>query len=187
MNRFEQLLDSIVGDTQTKAAKLLDLWEAGHVDDDLFTDALVHLIDQSRGKAANAAVNVLRDYVEEQLDAPVLVDPSISRPRTEALNKAVGTILAADADTRMQVERLATGETLDAAHYTYGNTLRGMREVEGWTRGLEADACQLCRWWARDGRVWKKQHRMPVHTGCKCHQIPTVTKTDNYQTTNAIN
>src|SRR5690625_6970662 len=42
----------------------------------------------------------------------------------------------------------------------------------GWTRLLDAEGCELCDWWARDGRVWPKRHPMPRHKGCKCQQLP---------------
>ncbi|MGM0700385.1 MAG: hypothetical protein ACQEVD_16185 [Actinomycetota bacterium] len=175
---FEALMDSIIGDTTTKANKLLDLWEAGDIDDGLFADALVYLVDQSRGRASSAALTVLRDYIETGIEAAALVTPALPDTATERLTKAATTILGSGLDTRMQVERLAAGETLAAAHRTYADTMAATPHVTGWTRGLDGGACELCQWWARDGRVWPSDHPMPTHTGCKCHPVPTVRRTE---------
>lgn len=171
---FEGLLESIIGDTTAKADRLLGLWEAGDIDDDMFAGTLVTLVDQSRGRSSRAALDVLRTYIETALAAPAVVTPIVTEPAAERLGKAVATILGSDLDTRMQVERLATGETLDAAHRTYSDTMAADPHVSGWTRGLNSGACQLCQWWARDGRVWQSTHPMPTHTGCKCHPVPTI-------------
>lgn len=44
--------------------------------------------------------------------------------------------------------------------------------VTGWTRSLNGEACQLCTWWWRAGRVWTADHPMPAHKGCICTPQP---------------
>lgn len=176
---FEELLDSIIGDTTAKANALLDMWEADDIDDDTFAGALVVLVDRSRGRGANAAVGVLRSYVESGLGSPVLVTPVLPETAQDRLGRAVGTILGSDLDTRMQVDRLAAGETLGAAHRAYDDTMAATPQISGWTRGLNSDACELCRWWSRGGKVWPATHTMPTHTGCKCHPVPTLKEKRN--------
>lgn len=79
--------------------------------------------------------------------------------------------------TRM--ERLARAEAIDAAQSGYGKAMARSEKVEGWKRGLESDACQLCTWWWRDGRIWPKNHTMPTHPGCACSQEFVTTTVDN--------
>ena len=78
--------------------------------------------------------------------------------------------------------RLAFNEPVQAATFTFSEHIEKSKVVSGWRRGTEPDACQLCRWWARDGRVWEPSHAMPRHPGCTCHQVPVVNvETTNYQ------
>lgn len=72
------------------------------------------------------------------------------------------------AQTRLQ--RLAVAEVRKAAHDAHNEAVRRSPAVTGWVRDLEPEACQLCRWWHRDGRVWPADHPMPRHTGCDCGQ-----------------
>lgn len=98
------------------------------------------------------------------------------------ISEALGTIMVDDGtDRAMQLERLADNEPKAAAADGSRDALRRSKRVKGWTRSLEADACQLCLWWWREGRTWQPDHPMPRHTGCTCTQTPVVTTTENYQ------
>lgn len=90
--------------------------------------------------------------------------------------KAVDTILA-DGETEvavMRLGRMALAETIEAARDRVAEVMRGQKRVEGWTRQTDSDPCELCQWWARDGRVWPASHEMPTHKGCACAQRFTV-------------
>ena len=82
-----------------------------------------------------------------------------------------------------RLDRLARNEPVQAATHGAEQAMAEDDRVSGWTRGLEAEACELCRWWWRNGRVWQPDHPMPRHTGCVCHPVPVVdVSTDNAQT-----
>lgn len=75
----------------------------------------------------------------------------------------------ASADPReTQVARLARCEPLEAAQQASHDAMQRQPLVEGWIRHMDADPCQLCVWWWREGRVWPKAHPMPTHKGCNC-------------------
>lgn len=179
---FENALGALTGKVKLRAEALLDAFESGQITQGTFITAMADVTVQARAQGATYAVSVLRDYVETALEVPVAVSPAMPPADIDRLEKAVVTILGSDQDTRMQIVRLATGETLDAAHKAYGDTMAGMKTVKGWTRGLDSDPCELCVWWAREGRVFRPQHAMARHTGCACHPVPTVQKTADYQT-----
>lgn len=67
-----------------------------------------------------------------------------------------------------RIARLARAEPLEAAQQATHEAMQQQPLVEGWIRQMDADPCQLCRWWWREGRVWPKAHPMPRHTGCNC-------------------
>lgn len=139
--------------------------------------------------AGNSAAAALGDLA---LSAAVTVQTGtpaaplgITRPASDPdrLNKAARTILDdldITADTlgrreslqaaQTRVERLAVAEVRKAAHDAHDEAVRRSPAVTGWVRDLEPDACQLCRWWWREGRVWPANHPMPRHTGCDCGQ-----------------
>lgn len=76
-------------------------------------------------------------------------------------------------DVLMRLARLARAEYGEAGQRGYQKALQADTRIRGWTRGLEPDACQLCRWWWREGRVWPKGHAMPTHPGCMCTPVPS--------------
>ena len=73
----------------------------------------------------------------------------------------------------MQLQRLGYSESVESSQRAMSAAMQESGVVDGWTRGLEPDACQLCQWWARDGQVWPVNHSMPTHKGCCCTPIPT--------------
>lgn len=85
--------------------------------------------------------------------------------RAEPADVVAGAVITARA-----VHRLARSEAVQAGQRTFHRTMSRARSVKGWTRVPEPDACELCEWWARDGRVWPRDHAMPTHKGCTCAQ-----------------
>lgn len=110
--------------------------------------------------------------------------PESSRPwNPERLEKALNTVLADEGlDTVMQLERISKSEALTSGRRAYDDAMSREHRVQGWVRGLDGNACQLCTWWWREGQVWHRDHPMPEHTGCLCHPVPTMTKASNFDT-----
>lgn len=141
--------------------------------------------------AANSAAAALADLSLAAAVTTATGTPTaprgITRPSTDPdrLTRAAQTILddltAAPADAyddalaaaQTRFERLADAEAKEAAALAYSEAVATTPEVTGWTRGLKADACQLCRWWWREGRLWEPDHPMPTHKGCTCSQLIT--------------
>lgn len=122
-----------------------------------------------------------------QVAAPL----GITRPATEPdrLAQATRTVLddldltAADEDLQEALRaaetrliRLTAAEIRKATADAYDAAVKASDAVTGWTRGLEPQACQLCRWWWREGRVWNADHPFQRHKGCDCSQLIVTTE-----------
>lgn len=148
--------------------------------------------------AGNSSAAVLGDLA---LAAAVTVQTGtpaaplgVVRPADEAarLDRAARTVLddydteaAVDHEAAMvkattRLQRLAEAEIRKAVADAYSDSIGRSRQVTGWVRGLEPNACQLCQWWHRDGRVWPADHPIPRHTGCDCSQV-IVTRSEPIQ------
>ena len=180
---YQQRIEQLSAD----AAQLVDeLWQLvvdGRLDLDDFRRILADFVAASRARGAAAAQVAFRGVVEAATGAPGIITPTpVAHDRARLLT-AISTIMADDAhDTLMQVKRLAANEPIQAAVDAMAAELAASDVVTGWRRGLDSDPCQLCRWWARDGRVWLADHPMPRHKGCACLQVPVVDLTTaNYQ------
>ena len=88
------------------------------------------------------------------------------------LEQAVATILQSrkPETNGSRIERLGRAEVVETGQASMHDALQTTEGVEGWTRDLEPGACEMCQWWAREGRVWPKAHPMPKHKGCECTQ-----------------
>ena len=155
------------------------LLQAGAAPDEI-AEALAVLV----GGHNSAAGAVAEALAAEQLAAWGAAAPTDSAAglahqlSTDRLRQAAGTVLerldladlATLATVEMSAERLARAEAVKAAQARYGSTMASSEDTGGWIRQLEPDACQLCRWWSREGKTWPADHVMPTHTGCTCAQ-----------------
>ena len=93
---------------------------------------------------------------------------------TDAMGTVIGRIDPEDAETvavaSRAVSQVAAAEAMESARSVFRAAVTGTGRVRGWVRQTEADACELCDWWARDGKVWPVDHDMPTHPGCACAQ-----------------
>lgn len=160
--------------------KILDAltvrWAKGEVDDAQFVEAVALAVVASRARSRGVGRELARREMEWQLGEPVTDLPPLPATRTEdtpRLVKAVQTVVDDhDPDdpqaTDDRLWRLGRSETSKAAQDAAREVAEHDDRVRGWVRDLNADACTLCGWWAREGRVWPADHVMPRHPGCDC-------------------
>lgn len=156
------------------------LWVA-HTDGDLVEDVAADLIAQAVNVGIARAVGLadawLSRQIEEASGQPTPTTGITPRDHFLRLRKAGGTIFGRfrhkeiDADEgRMQTGRVGHSEPLEAGQRATAEAITKHPLVKGWVREFDADPCQLCTWWARDGRIWPADHPMPTHKGCNCSQ-----------------
>lgn len=166
------------------------IYQQGLIDVDTFTsvasDLLAHIADvgANYGRLSFAEVMaVLTDELPElssRLGTVSAVDPT-------GVGKSIQTILDGEPDKIVaRLERLGYVLPIEETQGGYGDELARSSRVEGWLRGMNDDACQLCVWWWREGRVWPKRHPLQTHKGCKCQQVPTIGHVDETQYTKAL-
>jgi hypothetical protein len=152
--------ESLARQAPSQALAVYTAYQAGQLSRDQAVALIVAVVNQS-----NAAAVSLR---RRRMSAQVEHAPGIPTPATgiapiddaERLQKAVTTVLDEDRpvvgdlhrpDTEMRIERLARSEPLEASQNTTIDAMQQQPLVEGWTRDMDADPCQLCRRWWREG------------------------------------
>lgn len=179
---YEEFLAQLAG---RLAEVLTALWAdvgAGRLTVADFTELAASLVEAATGRGQTAAHAAFLAWAEAATGAPQPPPPPPPPTDPGRLAAALDTITASDLDTAMQLHRLALNEPVQAATAAFGQAMAASPVVAGWRRGLEPGACQLCRWWWREGRVWRADHPMPRHTGCTCTQIPVAhERTSNHQ------
>lgn len=180
---YQTVIEAVRGQSDRSLTGLFRMLERGAINRVEFIETGAQILATSNARSAAAGEAIFRDYMERALGQPYTLK-SASRPwNPERLQKALNTILAEEGiDTVMQLERISKAEALKSGRRAYDAAMSAETRVEGWVRGLDADPCQLCIWWWREGRIWHRDHPMPAHDGCLCHQVPTVATTSNYQT-----
>lgn len=185
MNAFELALDKLAGHQSRQILAAWSLVENGRISTSEFLTVATNILLTGNGRGYALGVAAARKVIEEQLgivEVPPATSPQPRHLDADRLRAALVTIIDADKDVLMRLERIATNEPQDAAATGSADVITGSKKVTGWTRTLESDPCQLCTWWWREGRVWQPDHPMPRHVGCVCQQTPVTTKTANYQT-----
>lgn len=188
MNATEEALNRLSREAQGQVLAALDRYEDGTITLDEFRAVVASFVLAANGQGYVIGYTTTRRAIEELTglpEVPRVPDHDGKVPHhldPDRISKALVTIGVAEG-ARMRLGRLVDGEAKEAAADGTRDVITGSKRVKGWVRSLDSDACELCRWWWREGRVWRPDFTMPRHTGCTCTQTPVVTTTDNYQTT----
>lgn len=158
--------------TVAAVAALYDRWEAEELDDEAFVALAVAVVVRANVKAYALADVAYAAHVStlagEAVPAVGLAPPAGDAAR---LQQSLTKIVDGPPETaRTRLERLADNEPKGAGAKARGEALARDRRAAGWTRGVKADGCKVCRDLA--GPVLPKHTPMKRHTGCSCVQIP---------------
>lgn len=174
---YRDTLTRLSTSTEAAVVELHARLDAGEITEEEFVELAAVAVARGNARAVSLADLALSASVTVALRraVPVLGLPAPDdRPR---LRRAATTLLerlpGSEAPVA-RVARLGRSEPLTTAARAYSAGMAARPEVTGWTRGVSGNACQLCQWWYRDGRVWPSTHPMPIHKGCTCTPIPTV-------------
>ena len=180
---YEDVLRQLSEGTQRIIGQLWDAVERGALTPADFDVLARDVLVTATARGYDLGTLSVRAYVEAVTGQPYALPATAPGPASaHRLGRALATIAASGQDSRMQLLRLAGAEPLRAAQRGQSAEIKRNPKVTGWTRGLESDACELCVWWWRNGRVWQAEWTMPDHTGCMCHQVPAIGRGDNVQT-----
>ena len=177
MTPYQETLLALAAESEAAA---IELWrQVTELGDDVFRASLAAILAVfNRRAAALAEVGFAAEAtIAARTAVPVLglaIVDDIDR-----LKKAAGTVIEVARKSPVPaaiVGRLGRAEPLNTAARTYSDSVRESTLTEGWTRGMDADPCQLCRWWWREGRTWPKAHPFQTHTGCACVPRPVWAK-----------
>lgn len=177
---YSEQLDALAEWTADAVARLTEQLDADELDADEWATLAAVLVVTAAAQARQLAeLSLTGQLVALGLPDPLpatgaaVMLPDLDATRAELLDALGSERFPSRRDERIRAA--AREPALDTARETYGEAIRARPEVTGWRRQLNAEACELCRWWARDGRVWPKNHRMPEHTGCLCAPVVTTT------------
>lgn len=211
VEKYQAGTDALAAATQSQALQVYTAYQAGRITREQAVSLIAAVVNLSNAAAVSLADAGLSVQIEQATGIPTPATGIAPTDAAERLEKAVDTILgderrpAADeqvvsdmlslapgdqvADqvetapdsTQMRIERLARSEPLEAAQNATIEAIQQQPLVEGWTRQMDADPCQLCRWWWREGRIWPKEHPFQSHKGCNC--TPKVVLAENIEST----
>ena len=175
--RYEDMLTRLGGQGRRAVLNTYQLYTAGLIDRSTFlevsSELMQHINTQGRayGRLSYESASSVMAEREPLVERAATVDtPNTS---TVKIQQSLETILDGNKDQiEQRLERLGTTLPIDETQAGYAAQLQADDLATGWTRLLDAEGCELCEWWSRDGRVWPKRHPMPRHKGCKCQQLP---------------
>lgn len=175
---YRDALTRLAAATEAQVVAAYTAWTENKIDDGTLVAVIAAYVAAANSRAVALADLSLATAVTVALRRPVaplgLLPPVGDTDRLHTAATTLLAALAATPDPVARVARLGRAEPLTTAARTYSEAIKRSPHVTGWTRGLSATACQLCRWWHRDGQVWPADHPMPTHKGCSCIPIPAV-------------
>lgn len=190
LTEWQTNIDTIADAHTRHTLAVYAAWQAGQIGTGLWAANLaatvMQLVGDGFGAGAGLAARFLwftRGIDPYDPDNPVTVntigldlDAEVERVTTAAQTLA-GELDHPTNNTPMptRLERLILNET--ANNMTRGaTTATAVVHLDGYTRGLEPDACELCTWLHKNGHIYPIDKPMHRHPGCRCAPIPTTRK-----------
>lgn len=178
---YMEALEKLGKTTEREIRRLFGLYLGAEITSSLFVELGTVAVSLGQQQGRYMAELSLLSWLDAHKGSakPVAAKPIEHYQDSDRVRKGLETVIAdgvVDPDeTARRLERLAFSETVESSQRSFGAAMAKAPEVKGWVRGLEPDACELCNWWSRDGRVWPADHTMPTHKGCVCTPIPMST------------
>lgn len=177
--RFEDMLERLGDQARKSVVNTYALYQEGLISEKTFIDVASELVQHTTergytyGQLSYEQVSaIIKDIPSQPEQLSLVPYPDTSK---SSISQSLETIMSGDPEQiSMRLERLGYSVAIEETQRGYGDALRSDSWGDGWIRGMDDNACQLCEWWSRDGRIWPKAHRLQTHKGCKCQQIPTV-------------
>lgn len=170
VTEFQAMIATLADDIEAMVAAIWERVSAGLIDAKSALAQIVAVINRANAVVTGLADAAVSAQIEVLTGTPRLPSAVLPIDDTERLTKAVTTIAESDSDTAMQLARLARSEPLSAAQDATSAAIANHAEVKGWVRQLNPGACELCRWWAHNGRVYRPTLNFARHPGCNCVQ-----------------
>lgn len=185
VENYQAQTEALAARTAVQVASINAALQAGDLSVPDAELLIASVVDAANNLASLLADQYVSVTVETATGAATPVSGAAPTDDVDRLAKAVSTVLTedgeADPDPGMRLERLARSEPLEAGQRVVAEVMAEHPQVEGWTRHMDGDPCQLCRWWWREGRVWPKEHPFQQHKGCNCQ--PKIVVAENIQST----
>lgn len=191
-DRFEDMLERLGAQGRQAIANTYQLYQDGLIDLGTFRDVASELLQHVNELGATygrMSYEQVAAFIADQ--QPDMATAAAARPTvstsTAGISESLQTILDGDPEQiLMRLERLGYVLPIQVTQDGYAAGLQSDQRAEGWTRGMNDNACQLCVWWWREGRIWPKRHPLQTHNGCKCQQVPKIGEVTSTQYTRAL-
>lgn len=155
------LIAALVNRANAAAVTLADAFVSAHV-------------EQVTGVAA-PAVGVVPVDATERLVAAVQVILVEAEPKgVRRVDTPDTPVEPAPDRVAPRIERLARAEPLQTAQAAVIEVITEQPQVIGWRRAMDADPCELCRWWWSGGRIYKPTTVFRTHPNCNCQPEPVL-------------
>lgn len=177
---YRDTLVRLAEDSERRVLAAYNAYLSGALSRDEAVHVIASLVAAANGQAVALADLAFAAEVMAQLGVQFPVPTQGAEPGTsdlDRLTKAASTVLdvaeASPVSTAI-IARLARSEPLGSAANAYSDSMIRSGKTKGWVRQKSANACQLCTWWWREGRIWPAEHPFQHHKGCTCTPKPVI-------------
>ncbi|WP_168706592.1 hypothetical protein [Gordonia paraffinivorans] len=174
---YRETLIALSEKSERQVVAAYNAYRAGTLSRDECVRYIASAISVSNRQASGLASLAYAAELMAQLGVAVPVVDTPPPDDLDRLTKAAATTLTvaeASASSAAIVGRLGRCEPLETAARSYSESMIRSGKTRGWVRQMSPGACQLCRWWWRQGRVWPADHPFQHHKGCTCTPKPVI-------------
>ena len=175
---YEDTLRALGSNTQNMVASVHAQWTRGEITKRTMGQLVKTLVLTANTQGAAFGALSFQAFMDVSTGAalPVSAGLNVLTPgEIKKTQSAINAVLALPREQQvLAFERLSFNAPIRSATESFRRGMVSDKRVPTYTRGLEADACQLCQWLYKDGYEYRASKPMHRHPGCVCSQIPTI-------------
>lgn len=189
MNNYQDVLAGLTAAVAAQVEIILASWRTGELLLSEAIDLIVGFIIRAESQSAIASIVAVNSLMPEAEQVRQIELPEVE-VHDEQVVKAVATVLKDLPDDPTEddvdrfdkrLQRLAKGRVTETAGRVIDKALPTVPKIIGYTRGLDADPCELCVWLKKEhlrpgGFIYPAGQPMHRHPGCCCVPVPVTKK-----------
>lgn len=175
---YEDTLRRLGETTSNSVAAIFDQWQRGEITQKTAAGLIETVVLVAKQQGANFGVLSFQAFMKTTTGtaAKFAADTvALSGGEKKAMQIAINVAMRKSLeDMPLALQLLSFNAPVNATNESFRRAMKRDSRADGYSRGLEGSACELCQWLYKDGYVYPVNKPMYRHPGCVCSQVPVI-------------
>lgn len=181
---YEDTLKRLGNSTARSLLAIFEQWQDAQITTAVANQLMRTVLLTAKQQGANFGVLSFQAFMKTTTGVAGVLQAdmqALTAAEVAAMQQRIDEILGGPvADMPLALERMGFNSPVRSTTESFRRAMIKDGRSEGYIRGLESTACEICQWIYKDGHVYPVDKPMWRHPGCVCAQVP-ITNVKEYR------